>query len=154
MLNDTRAIFERLVYVIWMALTAVSIGVLTLSPWVTWPDPGVSVVSASLGGLILSRVLHRVGYARLHFQEHGDSLDRVAPRSHSPGSPEHQERASSLRRLLQKWDALEEQRAGGGGDVWEIHAVRREAKSLLQRDPQLRAEFDQEIARRPELGDR
>lgn len=154
MLNDTRAILERLVYVIWMALTAVSIGLLALSPFFDWPAPGAPVLSFALGGFLLSRLLHHVGYTRLRFQEHGESLDGIAKRGLAPGSPEHLARVMSLRRVLEQWDVLEEERESGQADVWAIHALRREAQSLLRLDPELRAEFDHELSRRPGLRDR
>lgn len=146
--------FERLAFLVWMALTALSFGFLGLSPWFRWPDPGAFVCLGSVAGLVLAWALRLWGKSRLHFDEHQHSFDTAGSSGFLPGSPEHEARAENLRKLFYEWDALAERQARGEGDIWQVAEIRREAQALLDADPQLRVEFDYHVSRHPELGQR
>ena len=138
---------ERLAFVVWLAVTSFSIGVVGVSPWFTWPQPGLAVFLAGSGGCILAWLLGRFGREKLHFAECEDSLQFRDPSADG-------DRADHLRRVFDTWEELDAQRESGSVDVWRVQELRREAASLLQRDPRLRAEFEHELSRHPELGDR
>jgi len=145
-MNSARAILERLAFVLWLALTGSSIGAALLSAWFDWPAPGLAVFLAGSGGSIFSALLRHYGRARLHFEECEASLEFGLPRESA--------RAEHLRRVFDSWEALDAQRESGGIDVWRVHELRREAASLLEAEPALRATFERELSRRPELRDR
>ena len=147
--NSPRAIFERLTFVIWLALTAVSIGTVSMSPWSTWPSPGVAMFLGGGGGCVLAWMLGTYGRAHLHFRECEDSFEF----RELPGvMPADEDRAGHLRRVFDSWEELNARRARGDADIWQVQELRREAASLLRADPQLREEFAHELSRHPELG--
>lgn len=142
---------ERLAFVVWLAVTSISIGVVSMSPWFSWPEPGLTVFLGGSGGGVLAWMLGSYGRKRLHFAECEESLHFTE----APGTiSEDDERADHLRRVFSTWEELDDLRSRGGGDVWQVQELRREAASLLRADPRLRAEFERELSSHPELGDR
>ncbi len=143
--------FERLTFVVWVALTCVSIGAVSLSPWFPWPSPGIAVFFGGGGGCILAWLLGAYGRAHLHFSECEDSFEF----RELPGLlPADEDRADHLRRVFDSWEELNARRDRGEADIWQVQELRREAASLLRADPNLREEFARELSRHPELGDR
>jgi hypothetical protein len=151
-MNTPRAMLERLAFVCWLALTSVSVGLLGMSPWLG--REGVGLFLAAAGGAILAWVLDDYGRRHLHFAECTAAFDFVEVPDIFNGGVPHLQRAENLRRLFDAWDDLAERRLRGEGDVWQVQSLRHEAEALLEADPQLRAEFEQELTRHPELAGR
>lgn len=153
--SQLRSVLERLAYVVWVGMTAISLGATILSPWFPWPEQGLPIAVYGFSGFALSRLLHQIGHEHWHFAEHEGGFEVLA----SPGGERldqgHEQRANDLRRLLLRWDDLDARREEGDdtADVWQVHAIRQETRTLLRADPALRYEFDREIARHPGLGD-
>jgi|GEM_PF-2183351 len=153
--SQLRSVLERLAYVVWAGMTAISLGATMLSPWFPWPEQGLPIALYGFGGFALSRLLHQIGHEHWHFTEHEENFEVLASPGDDVMDRVHEQRADDLRRLFHEWDDLDARRARGDetADVWQVHALRRETQTLLRADPALRFEFDQEIARHPGLGD-
>jgi hypothetical protein len=154
MLNQPRAMLERLAYVGWLGITAASLCTLILSFTFAISGSGAPLFLAGLGGISISGVVNYLGRKHLHFERCERSLELVASYGMLPVSPGHAERADLLRQVLEKWTQVEGQILSGEVDIWERQALRRQAQSLLAADPALRVEFHDELSEHPELRDR
>jgi hypothetical protein len=149
MLNSPRVMFERFAYTLWLLFTVASLaaalhgGVLLLLAGRAWLP--FLLGAASLG---FAMFLRRLGRRHLRFDACEASLDFT---EWTIASREYEARAGQLRRVFDRWDAVDASRARGDGDVWQVLALRREAQTLLDADPALRTEFQHQLARHPEL---
>ncbi|HET6407867.1 MAG TPA: hypothetical protein VFG14_08290 [Chthoniobacteraceae bacterium] len=142
---------ERLVYVGWLVITAASLSALILSLTFAVSGGGGGLFLSGAGGIVISYALNRIGRAHLNFDRCERSLEVVSSYGMLPVQPGYEERASSLRRILEEWTLVEEQILAGKTDIWQRQALRRRAQSLLAADPNLRQEFEEELSAHPEL---
>lgn len=153
MLNRPRAILERLAYIGWLGITAVSICTLILSLTLAISGVGAELFFAGACGTALSGFVNRYGRRHLHFDRCERSLEMVASCSPNAVTAGHAERADLLRRLLEKWTQVDALILEGKMDVWDRQDLRRQALSLLAADPDLRGEFADELSEHPELAE-
>jgi hypothetical protein len=148
MLNSPQVMFERFIYTLWLLFTVAALGAAMYGGILLLTGQAFVPFLIGSSGLYCSWVLRRMGRRHLRFDASEASLDFTV---WSATSREYDERAMHLRRLFDQWDAVDASRAHGDGDVWQVLALRREARSLLDADPALRAEFRLQLARHPEL---
>ncbi len=138
--STTRPILERLAYICYLMLMAVSIGITWLGGMVGIQTGDYTAMGIALGGLALSRWLHVHGFAHWHFRECQELLDAPAAMSR----PEAEEIAvTEIATLFARLEAEE--------DVWVRGAVRREIALKLAAAPGLRDDFEEALAVHPEI---
>jgi hypothetical protein len=151
MLNRSRAMFERLVYVGWLGFTAASLSALILSLTFLATGMGGELLVAGVLGTVISGIVNRYGRRHLHFDRCERALEFRETGGLFPATLARQNHAESLRRVFEAWTEVDEQILAGKMDVWERQALRRQARSLLDADPALRDEFRDELSEHPEL---
>ena len=143
MTHPARPILERLAYVIYLGLLACSIGVIWLGGIAGFITGNFVPMWLAVLGLSVSIGLHAVGHARWHFRECEETLCRGAGSDGLLRTEIEEERATKFAALLERKEAA--------ADVWTRGEVRRELQTLLDAAPDLRDEFEMEIAAHPDL---
>jgi hypothetical protein len=151
MLNRSRAMLERLVYVGWLGFTAASLSALILSLAFVATGLGRELLLVGASGTVISGIINRYGRKHLHFDQCERALEFRETGGLFPATLSHQNHSESLRRVFEAWTEVDEQILAGKMDVWERQALRRQARSLLDADPALRDEFRDELSEHPEL---
>jgi hypothetical protein len=152
MTNSPRSILERLAYASWLGVTGVSVIALIISLAMALSGTGLGMFIAGSGGFLLSRVIHDLGRRHLHFDECERTLEFRETGGLFSIDTEHDQRALSLQRALEEWNALDERGLTGEIDIWRRQALRRQVQSLLARDPELKKEFQEELRDHPDVG--
>ena len=138
-----RPIFERMAYVLYMALLICSIGMTWLGWMIGCITGKYTIMICSLAGLLITRWLHVQGHAHWHFREIQDAVDSAQARGEWPRSEAEEKLSGEIDGLFTRMD--EEP------DVWTRGELRREIASKLAAAPTLREEFAEKIARHPGL---
>lgn len=141
--------FERLAFACHLTLLVGACGLTGLGLIFAVFMDEVRPLCVGLAGGALSRILHQHGYRAWNFRRWEESFEPSDGGQTLVLEPERAERAKELSRLLVELATIDESKTGR--DVWAVQELRQQAGALLKRDPALREDLADELAKHPEI---
>ena len=140
---------ERMAFACHLALLVAACGLTGLGLIFAVFMDEVRPLCVGLAGGALSRILHQHGYRAWNFRRWEESFEPSDGAATLVSDPARAQHARELLKVLDELAALREDSAGC--DVWAVQDLRNRAAALLNRDPSLREDFANRLARHPEI---